>query len=265
MARIGVETRDGVAVVRFTNPPPGYMDATMVAELAPVVDALLADPAVRVLVFTGGVEGVFIRHYDVGELKALADRLRAKGARFTEDRPSPEGAYHAILRRLEGAPKPAIAAINGPAMGGGFEFCMACDLRIAQRGPFWLGQPEVNIGILAGAGGTQRLVRLVGEARALELSLTGRTVSPDQAQALGMVHEVVEGPVLDRALALARHLATRSPRALAHIKRLVRGAAQTPLDRGLALERTLFMDLLVSDEAQAPMAGMVEGGKSIRD
>ncbi len=173
MSRIEIERRDAVALIRFNNPPKGYMNAAMVGELDTAVDALLADDGVRVLVFTGALKGVFVEHYDVSELVALSEKLRAKGASFSLDRPSPESAYHKILTKLEAAPKPVIAAINGTAMGGGFEFCMACDIRLAERGPYWLGQPEINIGILAGAGGTQRLVRLVGEARALELSLDG--------------------------------------------------------------------------------------------
>ena len=265
MARIDLERRDGVALLRFDNPPKGYMTGDMVAQLEPLVDALLADETVRVLVFTGALPGVFIEHYDVSELLALSNRMRAKGATFSADRPVPESPFHRTLAKLEAAAKPTIAAINGTAMGGGFEFCMACDLRLAQRGPFHLGQPEINIGILAGAGGTQRLVRLVGTARALELSLMGRTVSPDEAATLGMVHAAVDGPVLDHALAMAGRLAAQPPRAVAHIKSLVRAAADTPLAEGLARERTLFMDLAVSDDGHRLMGEFVAGQRTIRD
>ena len=269
MSLIEIERRDAVAgtiaIVRFNNPPKGYMNAVMVGELDTAVETLLADEAVRVLVFTGALNGVFIEHYDVSELLALSERLRAKGATFSLDRPAPEGVYHRILSRLEAAPKPVIAAINGTAMGGGFEFCMACDIRLAERGPYWLGQPEINIGILAGAGGTQRLVRLVGEARALELSLLGRTVSPDEAASLGMVHAAVDGPVLDPAMAMAKRLAAQPPRAVAHIKRLIRSAAETPLSQGLANERTLFMDLAVSDDGHRLMGDFAAAKRGIRD
>ncbi|MBM3647357.1 MAG: enoyl-CoA hydratase/isomerase family protein [Alphaproteobacteria bacterium] len=265
MAKIEIERRDAIAIVRFNNPPKGYMNAEMVGELGAAVEALLTDCGVRVLVFTGALRGVFIEHYDVAELVALSERLRAKGASFSLDRLSPEGAYHKILARLEGSPKPVIAAINGTAMGGGFEFAMACDIRLAERGPLQLGQPEINIGILAGAGGTQRLVRLVGEARALELSLTGRTVSPDEAAAIGMVHAAVDAPVLDHALAMAKRLAKQPPKAVAHIKCLVRGAADMPLSLGLAHERTLFMDLAVSDDGHRLMREFIDGKRTIRD
>lgn len=265
MAGIDIDRSGAIAILRFNNPPKGYMNAALVGELDRAVDGLLADDAIRVLVFTGALDGVFIEHYDVSELLALSQRLRAKGTTFSAERPSPEGLYHKILTRLETTPKPVIAAINGTAMGGGFEFCMACDIRLAERGPYYLGQPEINIGILAGAGGTQRLVRLVGEARALELSLMGRTVSPDEAAALGMVHAAVERPVLDHAMAMARRLAAQPPRAVAHIKRLVRGASETPLAQGLAQERTLFMDLAVSDDGHRLMGEFVAGARTIRD
>jgi len=265
MTRIDIERHGAIAVARFDNPPKGYMNAEMTGQLERAADELLADDGVRVLVFTGALDGVFIEHYDVAELVALSERMRAKRATFSLDRLAPESAYHKILARLEGAPKPVIAAINGTAMGGGFEFAMACDIRLAERGPYHLGQPEINIGILAGAGGTQRLVRLIGEARALELSLMGRTVSPDEAAAIGMVHAAVDGPVLDHALAMAERLAAQPPRAVAHIKRLVRGASGMPLDQGLAHERTLFMDLAVSDDGHRLMSEFVAGTRTIRD
>ena len=120
MSLIEIERRDAVAIVRFNNPPKGYMNAAMVGELDAAVDCLLADDLVVVLVFTGALKGVFIEHYDVSELLALSEKLRAKGTTFSLNRPSPESAYHMILTRLEAAHKPVIAAINGTAMGGGF-------------------------------------------------------------------------------------------------------------------------------------------------
>jgi enoyl-CoA hydratase len=265
MNRLSIEREDAVAVVRFVNPPHGYMDSRTVEELGPATEALANDDAVRAIVFTGAHPGVFVRHYDVSELNALAKAQRSKGRTYSADRLVPERRLDRILERLETMPKPAIAAINGTAMGGGFEFCLACDLRYAERGPFALGQPEANIGILAGAGGTQRLAKLIGEARALEMNLLGRTVAPDEAAAIGMVHAAVDRPVMAHAMRTARRLAAQSPRALAHIKRLIRGAADRPLHEGLALERTLFMDLLVSDEAEPLLEGFVAGTRSITD
>ncbi|MBL8675423.1 MAG: enoyl-CoA hydratase/isomerase family protein [Rhodospirillales bacterium] len=265
MPKVHVERVGAVAVVAFDNPPMGYLDAAVVAELDAVTAGVAADDAVRAVVFTSRIPGVFIRHYDVAELSALSRNLRAKGRTFSEERLAPERPLDGVFARLETMPKAAIAAIDGIAMGGGFEFCLACDIRIAARGPYTLGQPEINIGILAGAGGTQRLARVVGPARALEMSLRGRVVTPDEAASIGMVHEAVDGSAFDRAMEIAAECARKPPRATGHIKRLIRLAHETPLSRGLALERTLFLDLAVSDEAAALMETMVRDGRDIRD
>jgi enoyl-CoA hydratase len=134
-------------------------------------------------------------------------------------------------------------------MGGGFEFTLACDIRIAQKGEFQIGLPEINVGILPGGGGTQRLPRTIGTAAALMHILMGVTVTPEVAAQKGFVHEAVDGKALDRAMEIARRLATHTPESVRYIKRLVRNAVATPLDEGLQLERNLFMALCGGDEA----------------
>lgn len=162
-------------------------------------------------------------------------------------------------------PKPVIAAVNGLAMGGGFELTLACDIRVAEEGDYEMGLPEITVGILPGAGGTQKLARLVGMARALEMTLRGRTVSPSEALALGIVQELAPpGGALDAAKAMAREMASKPARASGHIKRLVRASLETPLDEGLALERTLFLDLMVTDEANRLMSKMNAENLDIR-
>jgi enoyl-CoA hydratase len=259
--------RDGpVATITITNPPMGYMDAATVPELDAATAELEADPGVRAVVITGGLPGVFIRHYSVHDLERLSRTLRESGVQVDPARPLPERDLDRVFHRLETMPKPVIAAINGLAMGGGFELTLACDLRIAEEGDYEVGLPEVKVGILPGAGGTQKLARLVGMARALEMTLRGRTVSPAEALALGIVQEVVPaGASVARAQAIAAEIATRSPKAVGHIKRLVRLTPETPLAEGLALERTLFLDLLVSDEALDLMSRMNAGDLDIRN
>jgi enoyl-CoA hydratase len=264
MSRLQLSRKDKIAVVKFVNPPHGYMDEPMVDELDTLTTALAADDSVRALVFTGALDGVFIQHYSVEELETIARSLRARNLKFHEERPAPVRKLDRVFDRLGAMDKVVIAAINGNAMGGGFEFCLACDLRLAQRGPYSIGLPEINIGILPGGGGTQRLARLVGEARALELVLCGKTVDADEAARLGMVHEAVAAPVLQRGLTLAQELAGKSPLAVRHIKRLIRGAHAAPLADNLALERTLFLDLLVSDAAQPLLQEFVAGTRDIR-
>jgi enoyl-CoA hydratase len=157
------------------------------------------------------------------------------------------------MRLVEEMRKPVIAAISGTAMGGAFEFTLACDIRIAQQGDFQIGLPEVNIGILPGGGGTQRLPRVIGTAAALMHILMGVTLSPLEAAQKGFVHEAVPGNALDRAKEIAARLASHTQQSVRHIKRLVRSAVETPLDEGLRLERNLFMDLCSGDDAIARM------------
>jgi enoyl-CoA hydratase len=266
MPQVRIEREGPVATITITNPPMGYMDAATVPELDAATAELEADPGVRAVVITGGLPGVFIRHYSVQDLERLSRNLREQGVQVDPDRLLPERDLDRVFRRMETMPKPVIAAINGLAMGGGFELTLACDLRIAEEGDYEVGLPEVKVGILPGAGGTQKLARLVGMPRALEMTLRGRTVSPAEALALGIVHEVVPaGASVSRAKEMAAEIAARSPKAVAHIKRLVRMTPETPLVDGLALERTLFLDLLVSDEALDLMSRMNAGDLDIRN
>ena len=260
---VTVTSTGGIAVIRFANPPEGFMDEGTEAGLTIAIDQVEGDDTVRAVILTGAQEDVFIRHYDVRVLEARSRKMAARGMVFSPDRPVPEPALHRNMRRIETSAKPYIAAINGAAMGGGYELALACDIRLAQAGDYPIGLPEVNLGILPGAGGTQRLSLLVGQARALEYCLTGRTFTPSEAATAGLVNACVDGSVLDQALAMAQRMAAHPPLALAHIKRLIRGAAPDP-DR-LALERTLFCDLMVQEDAIALMARMNSTGSDIRN
>lgn len=256
----------GIAVLRFHNPPQGFMDAATEAELGAALDAIENHDDSHVVVLTGAQDGVFIRHYDVGVLEERARKMQARGLTFSTERPVPESPIHRCLDRIEASPRIFIAALNGTAMGGGYELALACDLRVAQAGDYRIGLPESNIGLLPGAGGTQRLPALVGQARALEYLLLGRTFTPEEAAAAGLVNECCPGPALERALDIARTLAAKQPRALAHIKQLVRRATRN--DAGFADERTLFCDLMVDPRSIEMMAQMnagerrIEGGPS---
>ncbi len=259
-------TRDGaVAIVTFTNPPDGYMDDRTVPELRAVVDEVERDDEVRAVVFTGGQDGVFIRHYSIVDLAARAAEMREQGIRIDLDHPVSERDLHATYRRIEESAKPYVAAINGTAMGGGFELALRCDIRVVEDGPYWLGLPEVNLGLLPGAGGTQKLGRIVGETRALEMMLLGRTVSPKEAATLGLVTECCDGPVLERAMAYAHELAGKPARAVAHIKWLTRNAPRLDPLEGLAEERTRFADLMTTEETLRLMVEMNQGKRDIRD
>jgi enoyl-CoA hydratase/carnithine racemase len=254
---------DGIAVLRLSNPPQGFMDDASEAGIEAALDAIDADDRLRVVVITGAQPGVFVRHFDVGVLEQRARALAARGLRFDPARPVPEAPIHRITRRIETSARIFVAAINGFAMGGGFELALACDLRIAQEGDYRIGLPETNIGLLPGGGGTQRLTRLVGPGRALEWILLGRTFAPREAAALGLVNACHDGPALDHALEIAGALLRRHPLALTHVKRLVRGAAGPAGEAGLAEERTLFCDLFTTAQSIEIMAGFNASGRSI--
>ncbi|MZR32261.1 enoyl-CoA hydratase/isomerase family protein [Sneathiella litorea] len=265
MAQLTIDRRDNIGIIRFSNPPYGYMDGETESELDAALTAVEGDPEIRAVIFTGAEKSVFIRHYDVSALyersKAMADR----GLKFDPARPVPESTIHKCYRRIEGMSKPFIAAINGTAMGGGFELALACDIRIVKDGPYDLGLPEVNLGILPGAGGTQRLTRLVGKAKALELMLLGRTVTPREAVDLGLASVCVDGDVLDKAMEVASLLASRSSRAVGHIKDLIQGIDDRPVEEGFARERTLFCDLMVDERGLEEMGKMAARERDIKD
>jgi enoyl-CoA hydratase/carnithine racemase len=153
----------------------------------------------------------------------------------------------------ESMPKPVIAAISGTALAGAFEFALACDLRIAEDGEYLIGLPEAELGLLPGAGGTQRLPRTIGMPDALMHILMGKALNPRDAERKGLVHETVSGKALDRAMEIAWRVSSHTPESVAYIKRLVRNAIETPLAQGLALERNLFLKLCISEAGLARM------------
>ena len=246
-----VETRDGITVATYHNPPMNYFCAEGTQELATLIRGW-REPAIRAVVLTGGLEGKFITHYSVEELHALASQpatLEAIGTSLT-------AGYHALLRSLRDLPKPVIVAMNGDTMGGGFELSLSCDLRIAASGDYRIGLPEVCLGILPGGGGTQRLSRLLGVGRAIDLILRGRVCCPEEALALGLVHEVVDDAAT-RAEELARGLAAHSSVALAEIKRCVYQGSEVHLEGGLEIESAGFLATLLSPEARERMGDYV--------
>lgn len=264
LVRLDVE--DTIAVVTFDNPPRGYMNAAQVAELDVIVDQLAGDDGIRVVVFTGAASDVFIRHYDVREILGVAETIRGRSMSASDLMASGErgNAISAVFDKVDRLAKPTIAAINGFAQGGGFEFALCCDIRIAVAGDYQIGLPETNIGIFPGAGGTERLPRLIGEARALELILRGRTVGPEEALQLGMVHEVTTDDVLLRAKAIAREMAAMPARGIAEAKALVKRSGEKTLDEACGVARGRFSVLLSqSDEAVAAMQRFLDEGEDI--
>lgn len=260
--RIRLRHTDELALIEFFNPGNGCFDTVSERELEPVLDTLDGLPALRALVLTGGLPGVFIRHYDLPTLQHIATQLSRKGLQFSKDRPVPESAFPRVVRRLADAPYVTIAAVNGVAMGGGFELALACDIRIAQDGAFPIGLPEVTIGILPGAGGTQRMTQLLGQGRTLYNLFTGRMYTACEAQQAGLVDECVPD-ALSRAMAIAGFVKTLPAKACAHAKYLVRNVGNIPPETGLAHERTLMCDCLVDPASMALVRQVIDSGEGI--
>jgi len=208
---------------------------------------LAADETVRSVIITGGLPGIFIRHYDVGELSTASDA--SAGTPVPEPAGRPTGGFLALVDLIAEAPKPVVAAINGLCMGGGFELALACDLRIAAPEVEAIGLPETRVGIFPGAGGTQRLPRVVGEAKALEIILRGLTFGAEEALRIGVVHELSTDP-LARALDIAADWDERGADGIAYAKRLTRAALDRPLSDGLADERRSFAAVMRTASAR---------------
>jgi len=244
---------DGIAVITLGSARRIYFDGEMGDALTEALDQFAGDANVRVVVVTGGAPGYFIRHFIIDALIRLAESIRASGREWSENATYNGGFFDKAMALCESMPKPVIAAISGTALAGGFEFALACDFRIAEDGDYLIGLPEAQLGLLPGAGGTQRLPRTIGTPAALMHILMGDPVNPREAERKGLVHETVSGKALDRAMELAKRLSLHTPESVAYIKRLVRNATETPLAQGLALERNLFLKLCITEPALARM------------
>src|SRR5580693_6126808 len=238
------DRRGAVEIATFSNPPYNYLDKPVIDELEQLVIEW-RDPSIRAVVIQSHDQNAgFFTQYSVEELDELASDpalSRYSGALVR--------GYKAIFDQMTALPKVIIAAMNGDAMGGGFELTLACDLRIGQHGDFRYGNPEVRAGVIPGAGGTQRVSRLVGLARALDWVLRGRIVTPEVALELGLVHEVVvDAPA--RALELAMEIASLPPLSVASAKRALYLGADTNLQAAYEIENMAWTEVMQSDDAQ---------------
>ena len=255
---IALAVEDSAALIKLGVDGGVFLTGALCEELQAALEACASDAAVRTIILTGANPGVFMRHYSVPEILALAEQLKQAGLEPGQAVPYQKATIDRCIDLIEAMGKPVIAAINGECMGGAMELALGCDLRFAQSGLFRLGQPETLLGILPGAGGTQRLARTVGYANAMNLALTGIPITPEEALRIGLVH-AVHADALAAARTAAQHFAAIPAMALEHTKRLVRESARLPLDEGLKLERGLFIDLCLRPEGQALMRAYEAG------
>jgi len=247
-----VERRDRVAIVTINRPEKrNALNIQTRAEGAAVLDELRADDSVRVVILTGAGDKAFIAGADIAE---FAERTAIQQREVMLDR--------SLFNAIDGFPKPIIAMVNGYCLGGGCEVALACDLRIASDKASF-GQPEVNLGIIPGGGGTQRLTRLVGEGKAMELILSGEIINAENALTIGLVNHVVPADQLEaKTMEIANRIAEKSPVALRLAKEAVKLASRSNLDEGLRREVDLFALVFSSEDKDEGVKAFLEKRKA---
>jgi enoyl-CoA hydratase / 3-hydroxyacyl-CoA dehydrogenase len=242
---VKLETRGQIAIAWLDRPPANSISPEVVEALARIWGAVTSSGTARVLIFASANPQLFCAGADIKSFTSMGE---AEGRQLVEQ-------MHALLREMERSSVVTIAAVNAAALGGGCELAMACDFRIAAESASF-GQPEIALGIMPGFGGTQRLPRLIGEARALELNLVGEPIDAGEAHELGLVNRLVpDHELFDTALAWGRRLATQAPLAIEQIKRV---AGWGDLDAGLEAEKRAFASVFGSEDAREGIAAFLD-------
>ncbi len=251
-----VESR--VALITLNDPPANTYSYEMMQQLdARILDARM-DESVQVIVITGAGEKFFCAGANISMLGEVTPEFKYYFCLHANE----------TLNRLEETPKLVIAAINGHCVGGGLEVAMAADLRLARRGAGKMGLPEVSLGVLPGTGGTQRLTRLVGKSKAIELMAAGDLFDFEKGEALGLVNRIIDATdgaeFMNQVMDYARHFTTpnKASRAVGRIKRAVQAGAEIPFESALALERELQQQLFQSEDAKEGLDAYVNKRKA---
>jgi len=252
--RVHYEVRGGVALLTLDDPPANTYTYEMMQDLDSVVLRARMDDAVSVIVLTGQGEKFFCAGANIGMLNSVTSTFKYYFCLHANE----------TLNRLEQTPKLTIAALGGHTVGGGLEIAMACDLRIARKGAGKVGLPEINLGVLPGTGGTQRLARIVGKSRAIELMITGDTFDFETAVEYGIVNRVLESEshqeFMDQVMEFANSFTAphRASKAVGLIKRAVQTGAELPFESALAVERELQQQLFQSEDAREGLGAYME-------
>ncbi len=251
---IRTEVADKIAVLTIDHPPVNSFNKQVVTELDQAIDQLLADDEVKAIVITGGGTNAFVAGADIPEIKALLDQPEEGYATAREFIERGQG----LTLKIEKATKPVIAAINGFCLGGGLELAMACHVRICSDRAR-LGQPEINLGIIPGWGGTQRLARLAGKGKAIEMILTGDMITAQEAYRLGLVNKVVPaGAVLKEARGLARKIVSKSKFPIAATLRAITDGLAVTIEEGMQVEKNQFIGLAPTEDIREGVSAFLE-------
>ncbi len=248
---VSYRVEHGIAVMEMNDPPANTYTYEMMQQLDTAILKARMDDAVHVIVVRGAGEKFFSAGADIKMLASVTPQFKYYFCLHANE----------TLNRFEQTPKLVIAALNGHTVGGGLEIAMACDIRIARKEGGKIGLPEIALGVLPGTGGTQRLARLVGKARAIELIATGRTFSFDEALEIGLVTTIIdEADFMKAALEYARQFLppNKAAKAVGHIKRSIQSGVEMDLYDGLALEQELQIQLFRSEDAREGLDSWVD-------
>lgn len=268
MAMVEMEKKEGVAVLTLNNPPMNVLCSQLLKELNEAVEDIKGDKDVKAVVMTGAGRA-FVAGADIKEMMDMTPDAALEFASLGQG----------VFNKLEELPMPVIAAVNGFALGGGTEIALACDVRIASEAAKF-GQPEVNLGVIPGFGGTQRLSRLVGPGKAKELIYTGDIINAKTAQSIGLAQQIVPGfkvdesgervknekgkpiqdnePVFNAAMEMANKIAAKGPVAVSKAKQAIHQGLSMPLGEGLRLEANKFSELFATHDQKEGMGAFVE-------
>jgi len=259
-----IEDNGNYVICYLSNSPTHTLTSSGVNEIHAFLDQIEKRDDLRVLAFTGDGENVFIKHYEVGELANTAERnLETK-----KDKQDPKElhAFHTMLLRLRDLDAIVVAGINGNTAGGGCEFSLGCDLRIMADGNFLIGLPETSVGILPGGGGTQRLSRLIGSSRALDLILHAQLLSPKEAFDLGIINKLVSQVSFNQELiSYCEDLSNRAPIALQQVKKIIHQGLEMTLEESLLVEQKAFDVTMNSKDAARAMRALLNTQENIED
>ncbi|PEJ56520.1 enoyl-CoA hydratase [Bacillus sp. AFS002410] len=249
MTLVKVEKQNQIAIVTIDNPPMNTLSPEVITELGTTFSELNADGSILAILITGAGEKAFVAG---GDIKDFPQKIGNANliASFMET--------HEVFNRIDFSPKPTIAILNGYTLGGGCELAIACDLRVAEEQAM-IGVPECTLGLLPGAGGTQRLPRLIGEGRAKELLFTGEHLTANEAMKIGLVNRVVpKGQGLEAGLQLAKKICKNGPVAVRNIKKAVDEGLELPFQKALEREAELFQELFLTEDAKEGVGAFIE-------
>ncbi|WP_047151727.1 enoyl-CoA hydratase [Aneurinibacillus tyrosinisolvens] len=251
---VTLEKREGIAIVTIDNPPLNVMCKQVVMELGETFSSLADDPETIVVILTGAGQKAFMAGADIKEFPQLIGQRGMKASVMET---------HDVLNQIDFLLKPTIAVLNGIAFGGGCELALTCDLRIAEEHA-QIGLPEIKLGLFPGGGGTQRLPRLIGEAKAKELMFTGDPISAQEAERIGLVNKTVpSGEGMEAAFQLAKRISGYSLEALSRIKRAVDLGVEAPFPAAIELEAELFEEVFQTEDVREGVQAFIEKRKPV--